>query len=113
MRKHKLNLEIPKEQLEAYLKIASANWDKDDKDNAEGDQQGKGYRFELELSNDNLEIDSDGEIYCYGDFNLQQDETPIFYSLTFMPDTIDVVKFCEIVSKKMNKAKSLFESITG
>jgi len=113
MMKHKLVLEIPKDKLDKYLKVAESNWDKDDKDNVEGENQGIGYRFELELPNENMNIEKDGEIYCYGDFRLPQDEDPIYYSLTIKPDAVDTIKFCEIVSKKMNKAKSLFESITG
>ena len=111
--KYKLNLHIPKKQLEAYLKIAEANWDKDDKDNCEGKEVGKGYIFELELPNESMEIQSDGEMYYYGDFKLPKDNDPVFYNLTIEFDAIDTVKFCEIVTKKMNKAKALFESLAG
>jgi len=110
--KHKLILEIPKKELENYLKIAAENHNLDDRQNGEGDQQNNGYRFVLDLPNENLEIKGDGEIYGYGDFRFSNSEEPMYYSITIQPDAVDVVKMAEIVSKRMNKAKNLFETLS-
>lgn len=99
-------LTFDKKFLDSILARAAKVHDDDDKENGDGSSVGQGYKFKVQMKQQSCDVEDAKFHISYSTENGE-----IWMHITHDFDEQDHIKLAEVIIKKLNKAKALFETL--